>query len=226
MGARARAILPLAFVIGLLAFGWCELSLNFQFHWVTNGDLPGVGLALPANFQLVVWIAFISWGLFFAAGGDTAAFGKVLIASVFGSVAALVTFAVAPKIADLPDFWGISLMVGVMAFVLVAILIVGDWYYVAGTFPAFAACFGWWVSTGLDNWAPNGGGVGSGLASLAKPATAGSGAFSAVLSTPFAWVWFSALVSLIAGVVLGIISAKVAQAITPRPRAAAQTAEA
>ena len=142
MGARAKAILPLGVVIGVLSFGWCEVSLNSQFHWITNGDL-GVGLALPANFQLIVWIAFVSWGLFFAAGGDTAAFGKIAIASIFGSVAALVTFAVAPKIADLPDFWGISLMVGVMAFILVAILIAGDWYYVAGTFPAFAACFGW-----------------------------------------------------------------------------------
>ncbi|MBY0397015.1 MAG: DUF1097 domain-containing protein [Thermoleophilia bacterium] len=219
MGARSKAVLPLAIVIGVLAFLWVEFSLNFQFHWVTNGDL-GVGLDLPANFQLPVWTAFVSWGVFFAAGGDNAAFGKVLVASVLGSVAALITFAVAPKIADLPDFWGISLIVGIMAFVLVAILIAGDWYYVAGTFPAFAASFGWWVSTGLDNWAPNGGGIGSGLSSLSDPATAGSGAFGGVLSTPFVWVWFSAAVTLICGVVLGIISAKVTAAITPRPRSA------
>ena len=82
MGARAKAILPLGVVIGVLSFGWCEVSLNSQFHWITNGDL-GVGLALPANFQLIVWIAFVSWGLFFAAGGDTAAFGKIAIASIF-----------------------------------------------------------------------------------------------------------------------------------------------
>ncbi|MEW6583669.1 MAG: DUF1097 family protein [Actinomycetota bacterium] len=223
MGARAKAILPLAFVIGALSFGWCELALNFQFQWVTNGDL-GVGLNLPANFQLIVWPAFITWGLFFAAGGDTAALGKIVIAAIFGSAAALVTFAAAPAIADLPDFWGISLMVGVMAFVLVAILIAGDWYYVAGTFPAFAACFGWWVSTGLDNWATNGGGVGSGLDSLAAPATAGAGAFGGVLSTPFGWVWLSAGVTLICGAVLGIISSKVASVITPKPRATTQAA--
>jgi len=223
MVARAKAILPLAFVIGLLSFGWCELALNFQFQWVTNGDL-GVGLNLPANFQLIVWIAFVSWGLFFAAGGDTAAFGKIVIASILGSAAALLTFAVAPRIADLPDFWGISLMVGIMAFVLVAILIAGDWYYVAGTFPAFAASFGWWVSTGLDNWAPDGGGVGSGLSSLQSPTTAGTGAFGGVLSTPFQWVWFSAVATLVCGVILGIISSRVAAVVTPRPRAAAQAA--
>jgi uncharacterized protein DUF1097 len=222
MGARAKAIVPLAIVIAVLSFLWCEFSLNFQFHWVTNGDIPGTGLALPANFQLIVWIAFVTWGLFFAAGGDNAAFGKVVVASIFGSVAALVTFAVAPRIADLPDFWGISLMVAIMALILVAILILGDWYYVAGTFPCFAACFGWWVATGLDNWAPNGGGIGSGLGSLAHPATAGSGAFSGVLSTPFGWVWLGAWVTLVCGVVLGIISAKVAAVVTPKPRAAAE----
>lgn len=225
MSARAKAILPLAIVIGVLSFLWCEFSLNFQFQWVTNGDL-GVGLSLPANFQLPVWIAFISWGLFFAAGGDTAAFGKIAIACVFGSVAALITFAVAPKIADLPDFWGISLMVGIMALVLVAILIAGDWYYVAGTFPAFAACFGWWVATGIDNWAPNGGGVGSGLSSLGDPSTAGSGAFGGVLSTPFGWVWISALATLICGVVLGIVSAKITALLTPKPKATAETSAA
>lgn len=218
MGARAKAILPLAIVIGILSFLWCEVALNAQFHWITNGDL-GVGLALPANFQLVVWIAFISWGLFFAAGGDNAALGKIVIASIFGSVAALITFALAPKFADLPDFWGISLMVGVMAFVLVVVLIAGDWYYVAGTFPAFAACFGLWVATGIDNWAPNGGGVGSGLKSLGDPTTAGSGAFGGVLSTPWGWVWFSALVTLVIGAILGLVSAKVTAAVTPKPKA-------
>jgi hypothetical protein len=47
-----------------------------------------------------------------------------------------------------------------------------------------------------------------------------------VLSTPFGWVWFGAWVTLVCGVVLGLVSAKVTQVITPRPRAQAQTAEA
>jgi hypothetical protein len=219
MSARAKAILPLAIVIGVLSFLWCEFALNFQFHWVTGDDL-GVGLSIPADFQLIVWVAFITWGLFFAAGGDNAAFGKIFIAATFGAVAALITFALAPKIADLPDFWGISLMVGIMAFVLVAILIAGDWYYVAGTFPCFAACFGVWVATGLDNWAPNGGGAGNTLADLGDPALAGSGAFGGVLSLPFGWVFISAWATLVCGVVLGIVSAKVTAAVTPKPAAA------
>ena len=70
MSARAKAITPLAVVIGILSFLWTEFSLNFTFHWVTVQDeLLGEGqLGLPENFQLILPTAFISWGLFFAAG--------------------------------------------------------------------------------------------------------------------------------------------------------------
>ena len=222
MSARAKAIAPLAIVIGILSFLWTELSLNFTFHWVTVQDnLAGDGtVGLPENFHLILPVAFISWGLFFAAGGDNAAFGKIFLASVFGTVAALVTMPLAFKTADFPDFWGISLWVGIFAFVLVLILIAGDWYYVAGTFPAFAAVFLWWIATGLDGWVPNGGGVGNSVAALGDPATAGSGAFGGLISTPWGWVWFNVLVTLVCGIILGIASAKITAAITPKPKAA------
>lgn len=219
MGARAQAILPLALVVGVLSFLWTEFSLNFTFHWVTDGDL-GIGLALPSNFHLILPTAFISWGMFFMAGGDNAAFGKVLVACIFGTVAALVTMPLSFKTAALPDFWGIALWVGIFAFILVAILIAGDWYYVAGTFPAFAATFLWWIATGLDGWAANGGGVCNSIAALGDPTTAGTGAFGGVISTPWTYVWLNTLVTLVCGCILGIVSAKVAAAITPKPRAA------
>ena len=44
MSARAKAITPLAVVIGILSFLWTEFSLNFTFHWVTVQDeLAGDG---------------------------------------------------------------------------------------------------------------------------------------------------------------------------------------
>jgi hypothetical protein len=220
MNARAKAITPLAIVIGLLSFGWTEVALNFQFHWVTTDQIPGAGLAIPSRFQLIVWIGFIAWGIYFAAGGDDAAFGKTIVSSLFGSLGFLAVAAIAPKIAKEPDFWAISLIVGICAFILVMILILGDWYYVAGTFPIFGAIFGLWVSTGIDNWWANGGGTSSGIGRLAKPATAGTGAFGGVLSTPWQWVWFDGLISAWCGVVLGLASAKLAALITPKPRTA------
>jgi hypothetical protein len=220
MGARAKAIFPLALVVGVLAFLWTEFSLNFTFHWVTlaGSDLPG-SVGVPQNFHFILPTAFISWGLFFAAGGDNAAFGKVFMASVIGSVAALVTMPLAFRTADFPDFWGIALWVGIFAFILVMILVLGDWYYVAGTFPVFASVFLWWIATGLDGWAPGGGGDGT-LAGLGDPATAGNGAFGGLISTPWGWVWFSTLATLIAGVILGIVSGKLAALLTPKAKEA------
>ena len=217
MGARAKAIFPLALVIGVLSFLWTEFSLNFTFHWVTlaGSDTPG-GVGIPQNFHFILPVAFISWGLFFAAGGDNAAFGKIFLASVFGTTAALVTIPLAYNTAGFPDFWGIALWVGIFAFVLVMILIAGDWYYVAGTFPAFAAVFLWWVATGMDGWAPLGADAANGGAGGAT----GLGAFGGLVSTPWAWVWFDTLVTLIVGVILGIVSGKLAALLTPKPKEA------
>lgn len=191
MSARAKAIMPLAIVIGVLSFLWTEFSLNFTFHWAADDAL------VPGNFHFIVWAAFIGAGLFFAAGGDNAAATKIIVASIFGTVAALITFFLAPEIAAVPDFWGIALMVGIMAFILVAVLIAGDWYYVAGTFPAFAAAFAQWQVTGLDNWIPEG------------------------AAQPYGWVFLSTLATLIVGVLfLGLLAAKITAAITPKPAAA------
>jgi hypothetical protein len=227
MAARAMAILPLAIVIGILSFAWTEFSLNFTFHWVTAQDEVLAGLGRPENFHLILPTAFIAWGLFYAAGGDNAAFGKIFLAITFGSVAALATIPAAFETADLPDFWGIALWVGIFAFVLVAILIAGDWYYVAGTFPCFAAVFLWWIATGLDGWVPNEIARGNGTETLdpsesaaliAEGTPAGTGAALGLISTPWPWVWFNTWVTLICGLVLGIVSAKIAAAVTPKPK--------
>jgi hypothetical protein len=218
MGARMKGLAPLALAIGILAFVYVEFALNFSFHWVTDGDL-GNGLELPKNFHLVVPAAFVAWGMFFAAGGDNAAFKKVSISNVFGATAALIMIILASATADLPDFWGISLWVGVMAAVLVLLAALGDWYFIPATFGAFASVVFWWLATGLDGWAEKGGGVGNSVKALGDPATAGAGAFGGVLSTPYGWVFVNILVTLTIGCVLGVASQKLAAAITPRPRA-------
>ncbi len=217
MGARAKAIFPLALVVGVLSYLWTWFSLNFTFHWVTMAgtDLPGA-VGVPQNFHLILPVAFITWGLFFAAGGDNAAFGKIFLAAVFGTVAALITIPLAYQTADFPDFWGISLWVGVFAFILVLVLIAGDWYYVAGTFPCFAAVFLWWIATGLDGWAP----LGADAANGGAGGAVGLGAFGGLISTPWAWVWFNTFVTLVCGLILGIASGKLAALLTPKPKEA------
>jgi hypothetical protein len=215
MAARMKGLAPLALVIGVLAFLYVEFALNFTFHWVTDGDL-GNGLELPSNFHLVVPAAFVSWGMYFAAGGDNAAFSKVGISNVFGAVAALIMIVLAAETAALPDFWGISLWVGIMAAILVLLAALGDWYFIPATFGAFASVVFWWLATGADGWAENGGGVGNSLAALGDPATAGTGAFGGVLSTPYGWVFVNILVTLTIGCLLGAASTRLTAAITPK----------
>jgi hypothetical protein len=223
MAERMKGLLPLAAAVGILAFLWTWVALNFTFHWVTSGDL-GNGLHLPSNFHLIVPAAFVSWAMFFAAGGDNAAAKNVAIANVFGAVGALLVMWIAPAIADLPDFWALALGVGVAAAILVVLGGLGSWFFIPGTFGAFASVFFWWIATGLDNWAPGGGGTGNSLAALAHPATAGAGAFGGVISTPFFWVFVSILATLTIGVGLGMLSTRLAALLTPKPQAAATEA--
>lgn len=215
MTGRIKSAMPLALVIGVLALVWTDVALNFTFHWVTDGDL-GNGLSLPSNFHLVVPAAFVSWGFFFAAGADKAAFVKVVIASVVGGLAALGAMLGASATAPLPDFWGIALFVGIFAVVLVLMSALGDWHYVPATFGAFASVFFWWTATGLDYWAPDGGGIGNSLNSLADPATAGAGAFGGVISTPVEFVWINITISLLCGCVLGFLSVRLTALVTPQ----------
>jgi hypothetical protein len=105
-----------------------------------------------------------------------------------------------------------------MSAVLVLLAALGDWYYIPATFPAFASVVFWWLATGADGWAENGGGVGNSVEALGDPATAGLGAFAGILSTPYEWVAINIFVTLTIGAVLGITSAKLAAAITPKER--------
>ncbi len=221
MTARIKATLPLALVIGVLAYAWTHVALNFTFHWFTDGDL-GNGLALPSNFHLIVPAAFVAWGFFFAAGADMPAFIKVATACVTGGLAALGAMALSSATAPVPDFWAIAVWVGVFAVVLVVLSAFGDWHYVPASFGAFASTFFWWTATGLDYWAPDGGGIGNSVKALGDPATAGAGAFGGVLSTPFTWVWINVTVSLLCGCLLGLASVRLTALVTP---AARETAE-
>ena len=220
MAERMKGLLPLAVSVGILAFLLTWVALNFTFHWVTDGDL-GNGLELPANFHLIVPAAFVAWAMFFAAGGDNEAAKKVAIANVFGAVAAFVVLWGAGELADLPDFWSIALLVAVMAAILVVLGGLGDWFFIPGTFGAFASVFFWWIATGLDKWAPGGGGKGNSVEALGDAATAGAGAFGGVISTPIGWVFVSILVCLTIGVALGMLSTRLAALFTPKPKVVA-----
>jgi hypothetical protein len=220
MSAKFKATAPLALAIAIIAFVWVEFAANFTFHWVTNGDL-GNGLHLPSNFHLVIPAAFVSWGMFFALGADNAALRSTALNCLIGSVLALILFVFVDIVKGVPDFWAISLGVAILAFIIVTLSGGYPAINVPTVFCSFAACVFWWIATGLDGWAPNGGGVGNSVAALAKPATAGTGAFGGVLSTPFTFVALNVFVSLVFGCLCGALSTRFAALLTPKPRSTA-----
>ncbi|MGI8714543.1 MAG: DUF1097 family protein [Solirubrobacteraceae bacterium] len=209
----------------MLAFIYVEITANFTFHWVTNGSL-GNGLDLPSNFHLVIPAGFIAWGLFFALGADNAALRETATNCFFGCLAALVLFIFVDIVKGVPDFWAISLGVAILAFIIVLLSGAVTLINVPVIFGSFAACVLWWIATGLDGWAPNGGGVGNSVAALAKPATAGTGAFGGVLSTPFTFVALNVFVTLLIGCAFGAMSVRLATLLTPGDMKREQTAAA
>ena len=214
-----KGVLPLAIAVAVVAFVYVEVALNFTFHWATDGDL-GNGLSLPKSFHLVVPAGFVAWALFFVLGGNAEAIRRVAIGSVFGCVGALLMMLFVASTTGLPDFWAISLGVAVAAGLLVVLGGLGEWYVIPVTFASFACCVFWWIATGLDGWAANGGGVGNSVAALGNPATAGAGAFGGVISTPYGWVAVNTFATLIVGCACGLASARLAAALTPKPAAA------
>ncbi|HEX7299717.1 MAG TPA: DUF1097 family protein [Solirubrobacteraceae bacterium] len=223
MAERMKGLLPLAVAITVVAFVYVELSLNFTFHWATSGDL-GNGLSLPGSFHLAVPAAFVSWALFFALGGNGGAARQVALSAVFGCAMALLTFAFVAATKGLPDFWTIALGVAVASGIMVLLGALGDWYVIPATIAAYACCVLWWIATGMDGWADKGGGVGNSVKALSDPATAGTGAFGGVISTPYGWVAINVLVTLLLGCLCGLASARLAAVLTPKPDAPAADA--
>ncbi len=217
MGQKIKGLLPLAISGAVLVGLYVHFSLNFTFHYFTVGDL-GNGLGLPQLFHLAPPAAFVTWGFYFAAGGGKTGFKKTFVGSIIGSVAGLVLMLIGPKIADFPDFWGLSVTTLCAAFLLIIGMALGELFYVPAVFGSFASVVFWWFATGLDGWATGGGGTGNTIAALGDPATAGSGAFGGVLSTPAVWVFVSVAVTLVLGSLLGYLHTTIAAAITPKKK--------
>jgi len=213
---KMKAVTPLALAVAVVAFLYIEFAANFTFHWVTDGNL-GNGLDLPAHFHFALPAALASWGMVFALGADNSALRTVAINSIVGSLAALALFALVTAVKGLPDFWMIALTAAVIAFVLIVLSGALTWLNVPVIFVAFASCIFWWIATGLDGWAAHGGGIGKSLAALSKPATAGTGAFAGVLSTPYGWVALDGCVTLLIGCLCAALSTRLAGVLTPRP---------
>jgi hypothetical protein len=216
MSNRLKMAVPLALSIGLVAFLWSELALNFNLHWFTVADGVFGKFGLPEKFQLVLPATFVTWGLYYVLGADRVALRKTMLAATTGTVGAIVIMTLGPALAGLPSLWGISLAIAIVGggLVLVSSLSASDSLPAAPAFACAASVLFWWFATGLDNYVPGAAGphtvAALGLALTKHPLAAGTGALGGLLSTPWPWVALSVWVSLLCGPVLGLVSRSLA----------------
>jgi hypothetical protein len=218
MSHRLRTTGPLAISIGVVAFLWSELTLNFNLHWFTVADGIFGKFGLPEKFQLVLPATFVTWGLYFMLGADRAALRKTVIACTTGTIGAIVIMTLGPALAGLPSFWGVALAIALVGAGLELLSTLSDDGSLAAA-PAFvcaASVLFWWFVTGLDNYVPNGAGphtlAALGLALTKHPLAAGTGALGGLMSTPWTYVALSSFVSLLCGPLLGAVSRALAGA--------------
>jgi hypothetical protein len=67
--------------------------------------LGGFAVVLFATQGLLGWAGFIAWGGFLAAGGDTAACKKTVAGNIFGAILAWVALMIAQQIYVAPESW-------------------------------------------------------------------------------------------------------------------------
>lgn len=208
----------MALSIGLVAFIYSELSLNFNLHWLTVADGVFGKFGLPQKFQLVLPATFVTWGLYYALGSDRVAMRKTVIAACTGTIGAIVIMVLGPAVAGLPSLWGIALAIGLVGGGLVILAAVTDdgSFAAAPAFVCAASVLFWWFATGLDNYVPGAAGphtvAALDLALTKHPLAAGTGALGGLFSTPWQFVALSVWVSLLVGPLLGYVSRALAAA--------------
>jgi hypothetical protein len=218
MSHRLKQAVPLAVSIGLVAFVWSELTLNFNLHWFTVADGVFGKFGLPEKFQLVLPATFVTWGLYYVLGADRMALRKTLIAATTGAVGAIVIMTLGPALAGLPSLWGIALAIGIVGggLVILSALTADGSLAAAPAFVCAASVLFWWFATGLDNYVPGAAGphtvAALGLALTTHPLAAGTGALGGLFSTPWPFVALSAWVSFLFGPLLGALSHTLAAA--------------
>jgi hypothetical protein len=218
MSQRLKHAVPLAISIGLIAFVYSELVLNFNLHWFTVADGVFGKFGLPEKFQLVLPATFVTWGLYYMLGSDRVALRKTVIAASTGTIGAIVIMTLGPALAGLPSLWGLALAIGLVGggLVILSALTEDGSFAAAPAFVCAASVLFWWFATGLDNYVPHAAGphtvAALGLALTTHPLAAGTGAVGGLLSTPWQYVALSVWVSLLFGPVLGFVSRALASA--------------
>jgi hypothetical protein len=147
-------------------------------------------VCLGTSIGLLVWAGFIAWGCYFHTGGDNKALVKTIAGNVYGVVIAWIALLIVAKvpIEALGALWP-AIVIGVTVFLLVIVASIEQLSCVPANVYGYAATAAYGVS-------------GGGIANVT----------AANMTNPL----ITTAISMVIGAVLGMVSGKVAAALTKK----------
>jgi hypothetical protein len=165
---------------------------------VSIGILGLLATILCLKFGLLIWAAFIAWGCFFQAGGNTTALKNTIVCNVFGAFCAWVAAVI---VISLPYAASLTLPVwaGIVVGITVMLMCLAAHIPALATIPAsvygYAAVFAYLLQT------PD---------AMSK---------DKLMSASMANAFILVAVSMIVGALFGLVSGKLAGALTTKATA-------
>jgi Protein of unknown function (DUF1097) len=98
----------------------------------------------PLSAYTLVWVGFIAWGCFFAAGGDNTALIKTIVGTIYGAIIGWIALAIIANVAvpALGTVWP-AIVVGVTVFFLVIVASIDVLSVVPANVYGYAAIVGY-----------------------------------------------------------------------------------
>lgn len=150
----------------------------------------------PLSGLVLVWAGFIAWGCYFHTGGDTAALKKTIAGNIYGALVALIALNIIVNVSmpALGTLWP-ALVVGVTVFFLVIVAGCELLSAVPANVYGYAATVAY---------------------SLQTPSPENMGPMHSLMSVSMANPFVMLSVSMVIGAIFGMISGKVAGALTKK----------
>jgi len=152
----------------------------------------------PLHLYVLVWAGFIAWGCFFHCGGDQKALIKTIAGNAYGALVAWIALLIITNLP--PNSLGAvlpAIVVGVTVFFLVIVASIEPLSAVPAQVYGYAATVAYSLHQATD-------------------ATAGTGPLANLTSASFANPLVLLIVSFVLGAIFGLLSGKLAGALTKK----------
>ena len=123
-------------------FIWIPLGVTMLAFFLIVGDQLVATAIGPPGAKAFAWICFTSWPLYYLAGGDQRAAGKVLLSFGVGMVASVAIMNLAGMVGQhLGGLWAAPVAIAVVAFVVLCLERFPPFDFVPGIFVSMAVFF-------------------------------------------------------------------------------------